>query len=91
MQEWNKKRKAMRHYDQLAPVYDTQYAEEQNAKIEAALNNTKPNENEFVLDLGCGTGLLFEKVAKSTRLLVGIDISRKILQEAKRRAKSFPT
>ncbi|MGQ9460771.1 MAG: class I SAM-dependent methyltransferase [Candidatus Bathyarchaeaceae archaeon] len=90
MQGWKTKRKAMRHYDQLAPVYDIQYAEEQNAKIEAALNNTKPNENELVLDLGCGTGLLFEKIAKSTRLLVGVDISLKILQEAKKRAKRFP-
>jgi len=90
MQEWNKKHKAMRHYDQLAPVYDIQYAEEQNAQIEAALNNTKPNENELVLDLGCGTGLLLEHIAKSTRLLVGIDISPKILQEAKKRAKRFP-
>ena len=75
MQEWNKKRKTMHHYDQLAPVYDIQYAEEQNAKIEAALNKAKPRENELVLDLGCGTGLLFEKVAKSTGLLVGVDIS----------------
>jgi len=90
MQEWNKKRKAMRHYDQLAPVYDIQYAEEQNAKIEAALNNAKPGENELVLDLGCGTGFLFEQVAKSTKLLVGIDISSKILQEAKKRAKRLP-
>ena len=90
MQEWNRKRKAMRHYDQLAPVYDIQYAEEQNAKIEVALNNTKFRQNKLVLDLGCGTGFLFEQVAKSTKLLVGIDISSKILQEAKKRAKQFP-
>jgi len=90
MKEWKTKRKAMHHYDQLAQVYDIQYAEEQNAKIEAALNNTKPGENELVLDLGCGTGLLFEQVAKSTGLLVGTDISSKILQEAKKRVKRFP-
>lgn len=89
MREWNKKRKALRHYDQLAPVYDIQYAEEQNAKIKAALNNTKPGENDLVLDLGCGTGFLFEQTAK-TKLLVGIDISSKILQEAKKRAKKLP-
>ena len=90
MREWNKKRKAMRHYDHLAPVYDTQYAKEQNAKIKAALNNTKPGENELVLDLGCGTGLLFERVAKSAKLVAGIDTSSKILQEAKKRAKQLP-
>ncbi|MFQ5999844.1 MAG: class I SAM-dependent methyltransferase, partial [Candidatus Bathyarchaeia archaeon] len=90
MREWNKKRKAMRHYDRLAPVYDIQYGEEQNAKIEAALNNAKPGENELVLDLGCGTGLLFEQIAKSAKLVAGIDISSKILQEAKKRAKRRP-
>jgi len=89
MLEWKTKRKTMRHYDQLAPVYDIQYAEEQNAKIEAALKNAKPGENELVLDLGCGTGLLFEWVAKSAKLIVGIDISSKILQEAKKRAEQL--
>jgi len=87
MQEWNTKRKAMRHYDQLAPVYDTQYSEEQNAKIEAALNNTKFIHNELILDMGCGTGLLFQHVAKSAKLVVGIDVSSKILQEARKRKK----
>jgi ubiquinone/menaquinone biosynthesis C-methylase UbiE len=90
MGEWKTKRTNMHHYDQLSLIYDTQYAEEQNAQIEAALNNTKPEENELVLDLGCGTGLLFEKVAKPAGLLVGVDISSKILQEAKKRAKRFP-
>jgi len=90
MQEWNKKRKAMRHYDQLAPLYDAQYAEEQKAKIENVLNNTKPEENELVLDLGCGTGLLFQNVANSTKLLAGVDTSSKILREAKKRAKQLP-
>ena len=90
MQGWNKKREAMRHYDNLAPLYDVQYAEEQKAKIKTALNNTKPEENELVLDLGCGTGLLFQNVANSAKLLVGIDTSSKILQEAKKRAKQLP-
>lgn len=80
----------MRHYDHLAPVYDIQYAEEQNAKMKAALNNAKPGGNELVLDLGCGTGLLFERIVRSTKLLVGVDISSKILQEAKKRAKLLP-
>jgi len=80
----------MRHYDHLAPFYDTQYSEEQNAKIEAVLNNTKPNQNKLVLDMGCGTGLLFQHIAKSTKLVVGIDISSKILQEAKKHTKQLP-
>jgi len=80
----------MRHYNHLAQVYDAQYAEEQNAKIEAALNNTKLSQNELILDVGCGTGLLFQHVAKSTKLVAGIDNSSKILQEAKKRTKQLP-
>jgi len=90
MQEWKTKNKTMRHYDHLAPFYDAQYSEEQEAKIEAALNNTKPSQSQLILDLGCGTGLLFQHIAKSTKLVVGIDISSKILQEAKKRIKQLP-
>ncbi len=90
MQEWNKKRGAMRHYDQLAQVYDVQYSDEQNAKIEAALNKTKLNKNEQVLDLGCGTGLLFQHIAKSAKIVVGIDISSRILRKAKKRTEQLP-
>jgi ubiquinone/menaquinone biosynthesis C-methylase UbiE len=90
MQKWNKKRETMRHYDHLAQVYDAQYLEEQNAKIEAALNDTKLSQNELVLDVGCGTGLLLQPVAKSAKLVVGIDASSKILQEAKKRTEQLP-
>jgi len=90
MQKWNKKRETMRHYDHIAQVYDAQYLEEQNAKIEAALNNTKLSQNELVLDVGCGTGLLFQPAAKSAKLVVGIDASSKTLQEAKKHTKQLP-
>ena len=90
MQEWNKKRKAMRHYDHLAQVYDAQYSEEQNAKIEAALNNMRLSQNEQVLDVDCGTGLLFQHVAKSAKIVIGIDVSSKILQKAKKRTDQLP-
>ena len=59
MQEWNKKRGTMRHYDQQATIYDRQYLGEQNTKIEDILNRMKLGLNELVLDLGCGTGFLF--------------------------------
>ncbi len=88
MQEWKEKRRTMRHYDQQAKVYDTQYMEEQNAKIENALNSMKPKPNEIVLDMGCGTGFLFHPINKTAKLLVGLDISSKLLQEAKKRTKS---
>jgi len=79
----------MRHYDQQAIVYDVQYLGEQNAKIEYALSSTELKPNEVVLDLGCGTGFLFQHINKSIRLLVGLDISSKALREAKKRTKNL--
>jgi len=86
MTKWNKKRKVMRRYDHSALVYDNQYAEEQEAKIKAALDELKLNKDSSVLDVGCGTGLLFPHLAEDVDLLVGLDFS-KILRQAKKRAK----
>jgi len=89
MQEWNEKRRTMRHYDHQAKVYDAQYLEEQNAKIEDALNSMELGSNELVLDLGCGTGFLFQHMDKTTKLLVGLDTSSKVLREAKKHTKTL--
>jgi ubiquinone/menaquinone biosynthesis C-methylase UbiE len=90
MQEWKEKRRTMRHYDQQAVVYDAQYSGEQDAKIEGILSSTELKPNEVVLDLGCGTGFLFQHINKSIRLLVGLDISSKALREAKKHTKNMP-
>jgi ubiquinone/menaquinone biosynthesis C-methylase UbiE len=89
MSEWNKKRIIMRRYDLTAHIYDMRYAEEQNAKIKAALKDLKIERQGLVLDAGCGTGLLFTDVADKTEGMVGLDISRKILFQAKERARNF--
>jgi len=85
--KWNKKRKVMRRYDHSASVYDIQYTEEQEAKIKAALNELKPKNGSLVLDVGCGTGLLFPQIAEDADLLVGLDFSSNILRQARKRAK----
>lgn len=90
MGNWDKKRAVMRQYDRSAFVYDGQYAGEQKAKMEAALRHLSLREDSVVLDMGCGTGLLFEHIGGSVRLLVGLDISLGILREAKKRAERFP-
>jgi len=89
MAEWGEKREVMRNYDCLATAYDAQYAEEQNEKMKAALSSIHIKEDSFALDLGCGTGLLFEHVGSRVKLLVGLDLSTKILKEAKKREKRF--
>lgn len=80
----------MRHYDQQAAIYDMQYLEEQNAKIEDILDKMKLGLNEVVLDMGCGTGFLFQHIHKRVKFLVGIDLSSNALREAKKRTKNLP-
>jgi len=89
MTEWNKKRKVMRRYDYSAFVYDTQYFGEQEAKIKAALNELELEKDSRVLDVGCGTGLLFSHIAEDAELLVGLDFSSNILKQARKRAKQY--
>jgi len=89
MREWKEKRSNMRHYDQQAAIYDVQYLGEQDAKIEDILNSIRLGSNELVLDLGCGTGFLFQHINKRVELLVGIDVSSRALREAKKRTKNL--
>ena len=90
MSEWNKKRDVMQRYDLTAHIYDMRYADEQTAKIEAAVKSINVEKHSLVLDAGCGTGLLFNYVANKAETLVGLDTSRKILFQAKKRAKRSP-
>jgi ubiquinone/menaquinone biosynthesis C-methylase UbiE len=87
MSRWTEKLRVMRLYDQSAKVYDVQYREEQEVKIRTAMGNLTINEDSMVLDAGCGTGLLFGHVAEKARVVIGVDISRGILKEAKRKVK----
>jgi ubiquinone/menaquinone biosynthesis C-methylase UbiE len=89
MNEWRKKRRIMRSYDATAHIYDTRYAEEQAAKIEAALDDLCIDKHSLVLDAGCGTGILFDYVAKTVEEVVGFDISKKALLQAKKRTKNL--
>jgi ubiquinone/menaquinone biosynthesis C-methylase UbiE len=89
MERWSKKRRIMCRYDLTANIYDMRYEEEQTAKIEAALKNDTIKASGLVLDVGCGTGLLFQHVAEKSAGVIGLDISRKTLTNAKKRAKEF--
>ena len=89
MNEWDKKRRVMHRYNLTVDIYDMRYAEEQAAKIEATLDILKVQKHSLVLDAGCGTGLLFDYVTDKAETIVGLDISKKILFQAKKRAKNF--
>ena len=90
MNEWSKKRKVIRHYNRIAEIYEKQYAEEQDAKINAILLHMRLSKKSFILDVGCGAGILFPFVAK-VQSAVGVDTSSKILQKAKEYTRKFPS
>src|SRR5271157_3493785 len=89
MDGWHKKLDVMRRYDATAHMYDVRYAEEQKLKIEAALNYVDVGKADMVLDVGCGTGVLFDYVASEAAMTVGLDISEKTLRVARERAKHY--
>jgi ubiquinone/menaquinone biosynthesis C-methylase UbiE len=79
---WKDKRKIMQRYDLTADMYDERYAEEQNAKYKKALEKLGVADMA-VLDAGCGSGLFFSHVAPQAKMVVGVDVSRKLLFKAK--------
>jgi ubiquinone/menaquinone biosynthesis C-methylase UbiE len=87
--EWKQKKDTMNRYDLTAETYNMLYAEEQDAKIEAALQDSRVCDDAVMLDAGCGTGLLFCHVAKRATLIVGIDTSLSLLRRAKTKAKAY--
>ena len=78
----------MRSYDATSEIYDDRYEEEQNRKYCTALQKVDI-EGKVVLDAGCGSGLFLNKVALKVQLVVGVDISGKILRKAKRKVRPF--
>jgi len=82
MAKWKQKRQHMLHYNSTAHLYNMRYAQEQNLKIRAVIQNLKLERENSILDLGCGTGLLISKTLHMTKNIVGIDISRNMLKVA---------
>lgn len=88
MADWREKRRVKQRYDLTAEMYNERYFGEQEAKYRAALENVEVADCA-VLDVGCGSGLFFSHVAAKAKVLVGVDISRKLLLKAKEQAKVF--
>jgi ubiquinone/menaquinone biosynthesis C-methylase UbiE len=84
---WKDKGKVMQRYDLTAEMYEERYAQEQKAKYRAALEKVDVADCA-VLDVGCGSGLFFSHVAAKAKVLVGVDISRRLLLKAKEKARA---
>lgn len=81
MVEWKQKRQHLNHYNNTADIYNDRYLGEQNAKIKTVLRHIELKKQGFVIDLGCGTGLLLPKIQRSAKEIVGLDISRAMLRK----------
>jgi ubiquinone/menaquinone biosynthesis C-methylase UbiE len=76
-------------YDFLAPAYDPVFERIFRPFREGALEKLTPQRGARVLDLACGTGQNFPLLARrlgSEGHLIGLDISRGMLDRARRRS-----
>jgi ubiquinone/menaquinone biosynthesis C-methylase UbiE len=76
----------MNKYNATAYLYNMRYKNEQELKISFLLGRIKPRENEVLVDIGCGTGLLFKMI--KCKEIIGIDISINMIREAKKIGKA---
>jgi len=87
---WSKKRSVANRYNVTSTSYDEQYAQEQVAKYRVATSMLSSFScDNVVLDVGCGSGLFFSHIVDKAKLVVGVDLSRKLLLKANVHAKSF--
>jgi len=86
------KRDVQNFYNKIARSYDELYGEEQRKKFRLALNLGVFRFNGKILDAGCGTGLFEAFLGKESKecLIFGVDISRGVLDEAKKKFSGKP-
>ncbi len=80
----------MQRYNATAEGYNELHGQEQEAKYRVALQNLTLRPEDSVLDVGCGSGLLFPYVVDKAGMVVGVDLSGELLKKANAAAKQFP-
>jgi SAM-dependent methyltransferase len=77
-------------YDHLGAAYDQgPHVEVAQGFFSAVRGLARARAPGLVLDLGCGTGLLTELLARTGCRVLGLDLSRRMLQVARRRCRGF--
>jgi len=77
----------LREYDRLAPDYDRRWSFYVDATLRETLRRFELRPGQRLLDVGCGTGALLERLARSVpgAELSGVDASARMLAVARRR------
>lgn len=76
-------------FDNLSEKWDLMDRKDQNSIIEI-FNTLNLNQDQKILDVGCGTGILFDYYLKTNpKEVVAVDISKKMTAIAKLKYKSF--
>lgn len=72
-------------YNTLSNSYDELYGKEQSQKYETIMGFLRNRHFRVLVDIGCGTGAFLEKARETYDYAIGIDLSTKMLQIARRR------
>jgi ubiquinone/menaquinone biosynthesis C-methylase UbiE len=71
-------------YDQTAWIYDQRYREIQEEKYRSIISRIKFKKGDLILDAGCGTGMLLEKIPSKQRV-IGVDFSLEMIGVARKK------
>jgi len=77
------KRGVKEYYSTISTGYDELYGEEQSAKLGEVLKLMRFEGDDVVLDVGCGTGLITKRIGEEAGRVVGIDISREMVERGR--------
>ncbi len=84
----SRQKKIQEHYDTVADVYDHHYDQPRgrcyHTHISTYIMSALPKGGKL-LDIGCGTGLFVERYIEAGGSAIGLDISRKMIEQARRR------
>ena len=72
-------------YDAFAPSYDDTMQKLESKTMDEIVLLLNNEQFDRVLDLACGTGLLSEKLNQKPKTLIGVDISKNMLEIARSR------
>lgn len=74
-------------YDELVPYYDLVEGRDWRSEVRLIVSTLRKHESETVVDLGCGPGYHVRALAKLGFNATGVDISRRNISFARKRAR----